>query len=194
MLVFQFKEQLNTVATTGNHKLTYEVAKKFIESQIEFDEREVKQGHKIIIRELEQDHSCTFPLKINNHLTVNFNLFGKIDRIDEKNGKIRIIDYKTGGTKQADLRNKKTEKLLMNDSPKSVQLMLYKYMYWKSKGQEVDSGIISLKNISSGYLPLINDDWRESFEDLLKIVAHKSLNDSANLMHNVDSKYCYFCK
>jgi ATP-dependent helicase/nuclease subunit B len=193
-LVFQFKEQLNTVATTGNHKLTYEVAKKFIESQIEFDEREVKQGHKIIIRELEQDHSCTFPLEINDQLTVNFNLFGKIDRIDEKNGKIRIIDYKTGGTKQADLKNKKTEKLLMNDSPKSVQLMLYKYMYWKSKGQEVDSGIISLKNISSGYLPLIKDDWKESFEDLLKIVAHKTLVDSTDLMHNVDSKYCYFCK
>jgi hypothetical protein len=51
-----------------------------------------------------------------------------------------------------------------------------------------------LKNISSGYLPLIKDDWKESFEDLLKIVAHKTLVDSTDLMHNVDSKYCYFCK
>ena len=192
-LAQEFKKQLNTEAATGNHKLTYEVAKKFIQHQVQHDLADVAKGHKIVIKELEEDHSCNVPLKINDTLEVNFNLFGKIDRIDEFNGEVRIIDYKTGGTKQSDLKNKKLEKLLENDSPKSVQLMLYKYMYWKNTGQEVASGILSLKNISSGYLALENQDWKEIFEDLLKVVAHKMLEGDANLEHNEESKHCSFC-
>ena len=124
---------------------------------------------------------------------MGFNLFGKIDRIDEFNGEVRIIDYKTGGTALKDLKNKKLEQLLENDSPKSVQLMLYKYMYRKNTGQEVDSGILSLKNISSGYLALDNKDWVEIFEGLLKMVAYEILADAADLQHNKESKYCSFC-
>jgi len=192
-LAQEFKKQLNTEAATGNHKLTYEVAKKFIQHQVQHDLADVAKGHKIVIKELEEDHSCNVPLKINDTLEVNFNLFGKIDRIDEFNGEVRIIDYKTGGTKQSDLKNKKLDKLLENDSPKSVQLMLYKYMYWKNTGQEVASGILSLKNISRGYLALENQDWKEIFEDVLKVVAHKMLEEDANLEHNEESKYCSFC-
>ena len=193
ILAKEFKTQLNAVATTGNHKLTYEVAKKFIQHQIQHDLADVSNGHKIVIKELEEDHSCSVPLEINDDLEVNFNLFGKIDRIDEFDGKIRIIDYKTGGTELKDVRNKKLEKLLENDSPKSVQLMLYKYMYWKKTGQEVESGILSLKNISSGYLKLEKDDWQEDFEGLLKTVASKMLADNAELQHDEKSKYCKFC-
>ena len=192
-LTAQYKIQLKTVAITGNHKLTFEVAKKFIEHQIEHDLADVKKGHKLVIKELEQDHSCHVNLKINDKLDVAFNLFGKIDRIDEFDGNIRIIDYKTGGTKVEDVRNKKLEQLLENKSPKSVQLMLYKYMYWKNTGQEVDSGILSLKNISSGYLQLDKKDWREDFESLLQIVAHNLLVDKTELRHNSKSKYCSFC-
>ena len=192
-LAKEFRKQLNTDAATGNHKLTFEVAKKFIQHQIQHDLADVAKGHKIIIKELEEEHSCSIPLKINDTLEVGFNLFGKIDRIDEFNGEVRIIDYKTGGTAIKDLRNKTLEKLLENDSPKSVQLMLYKYMYCKNTGQEVASGILSLKNISSGYLALDKEDWQEDFENLLKSVAHKMLVDTAELQHNKDSKYCSFC-
>ena len=66
-------------------------------------------------------------------------------------------------------------------------------MYWKNTGQEVASGILSLKNISSGYLALENQDWKEIFEDVLKVVAHKMLEGDANLEHNEESKYCSFC-
>ena len=194
ILAAEFKKQLKTIATTGNHRLTYEVAKKFIEHQIQFDLSAVRKGHKIVIQELEEDHSCSVLLKINDTLEVNFNLFGKIDRIDEIDGIVRIIDYKTGGTKANDLKNKTLEKLVENDSPKSVQLMLYKYMYLKKTGKEVDSGILSLKNISSGYLKLDKSDWQEDFENLLKVVAHNILIAKAELKHNEDSKYCTFCK
>ncbi|MDB4083072.1 PD-(D/E)XK nuclease family protein [Vicingaceae bacterium] len=192
-LAKEFKKQLNTNAATGNHKLTFEVAKKFIQHQIQHDLADIAKGHKIVIKELEEEHSCSIPLKINDTLEVGFNLFGKIDRIDEFNGEVRIIDYKTGGTALKDLKNKKLEKLLENDSPKSVQLMLYKYMYRKNTGQDVDSGILSLKNISSGYLALDNKDWVEIFEGLLKMVAYEILADAADLQHNKESKYCSFC-
>jgi len=194
VLTLEFKNQVHTVAVTGNHKLTYEVAKKFIQHQIQHDLADVKKDNKILILQLEEDHSCAVPLKINDALEVNIHLFGKIDRIDERNGTLRIIDYKTGGTTAADLKNKKIEQLLKNGSPKSVQLMLYKYMYWRNTGKEVDSGIFSLKNISSGYLKLENDTWKEDFENLLKLVAHQMLEETANLEHNAASEYCSFCK
>jgi len=192
-LTAEFKTQLKTVAATGNHRLTYEVAKKFIQHQIQFDLSAVEKGHKIVIKELEEDHSCNVVLKINDALEINFNLFGKIDRVDEIDGEIRIIDYKTGGTKASDIKNKTLDKLTENESPKSVQLMLYKYIYFKNTGKEVESGILSLKNISSGYLKLDKKDWQEDFEGLLKLVAHKMLIDNTELEHNKESRYCAFC-
>lgn len=189
----EFSKQLNTEAKTGNHKLTFEVAKKFIENQLNYDLSQIKQGHKIVITELEEDHECSFNLKINDTKSIDFNLFGKIDRIDTLNGKVRIIDYKTGGTDPKDVANKTLNALLDNKSSKSVQLMLYKYMYWKNTGKEVDSGIISLRNISNGYMPQQNIKWQEDFEDILKVVAHKTTVEEPNIQHNSNSKYCTFC-
>lgn len=193
-LGFQFKKLLNTTAETGNHKLTYEVAKQFIKNQIKLDQLEIQNKNELIVWKLEEQLEHRFSLKIDATTTVNFNLFGKIDRIDSLNGQKRIIDYKTGASSQSDVANKNLSLLSSGNYSKAVQLTFYHYLYEKSQQEKVEVGIISLRNISNGFIPLISKNATEDFEDLLKLVAHKTLIEEEIIRHNAKSEYCKFCK
>jgi ATP-dependent helicase/DNAse subunit B len=80
---------------------------------------------------------------------------GNVDRIELRNGKIRIIDYKTGKVDKNNVVLKDWNGLtndIKND--KIIQLLAYAFMYAEqAKGQEVEAGIISFKNLKSGFLP-----------------------------------------
>ncbi|MBL4707379.1 MAG: PD-(D/E)XK nuclease family protein [Flavobacteriales bacterium] len=190
----QFKKLLNTKAESGNHKLTYEVAKQFIKNQITLDKQSLLDKNELIIWKLEEQLEHRFALKVNDQTTINFNLFGKIDRIDSLNGQKRIIDYKTGASSQSDVANKNLSLLSSGNYSKAVQLTFYKYLYEKSQQEEVEVGIISLRNISNGFIPLISKNATEDFEGLLKFAAHKMLSEEEVIQHNPKSEYCKFCK
>ncbi len=86
-----------------------------------------------------------FPVKIS----------GNVDRIELRNGIIRIIDYKTG---RVDKNNVVLSDWsgMMQDSKKDkiIQLLSYAYMYEKNAQElPMEAGIISFKNMKSGFLP-----------------------------------------
>jgi PD-(D/E)XK nuclease superfamily len=80
---------------------------------------------------------------------------GSVDRIEQRNGKIRIIDYKTGKVEAKDISLKQWAKLtsdIKND--KIIQVLAYAFMYAPNvQNQEMEVGIISFKNLKSGFLP-----------------------------------------
>jgi ATP-dependent helicase/DNAse subunit B len=95
--------------------------------------------------------------RILNHPTLPFPVLikGNVDRIEERNGVIRIIDYKTGKVEKSSVTLKTWKGLteeIKND--KIIQVLAYAYMYeTEAKSKPIEAGIISFKNLKSGFLP-----------------------------------------
>ena len=141
---------------TGKNRLIFEVANRFV---INFLSAEIKliaePTNQLKILATEQNlateitiEGIDFPIKI----------YGQVDRVDELNGVLRIIDYKTGIVSKTNLKvlnfnNLRDEKYL-----KAVQVLLYAYIYTKTKKhnflQPLEAGIYSFKNLKSGFLPV----------------------------------------
>ena len=88
---------------------------------------------------------------------VKFN--GKIDRIDEVDGVLRITDYKTGSVSTSDATFKLLEDALGPKKQKVFQLLFYNYLLFDHENyspyferQQVSASIFSTKNKAHYYL------------------------------------------
>ena len=136
----------------GRNLLAFEVAKRNVSNFLKVELEAIKNGEIIKILALEQrferilEHpSLPFPIKIG----------GSVDRIEERNGTIRIIDYKTGKVEKVSVTLKSWKGLtedIKND--KIIQVLAYAFMFEKeANGKPIVAGIISFKNLKSGFLP-----------------------------------------
>ncbi len=136
----------------GRNLLAFEVAKRNVSNFLKVELENIKNGEAIKILALEQrferilEHpSLPFPIKIG----------GSVDRIEERNGNIRIIDYKTGKVEKTNVTLKSWKGLtedIKND--KIIQILAYAFMFEKeANGKPIEAGIISFKNLKSGFLP-----------------------------------------
>ncbi|AOW08539.1 PD-(D/E)XK nuclease family protein [Flavobacterium gilvum] len=145
----------------GRNLLAFEVAKRNVSNFLKVELESIKNGDAIKILELEK----TFERKL-EHSSLPFPVLikGNVDRIEERNGIIRIIDYKTGKVEKANVTLKSWKGLtedIKND--KIIQVLAYAYMYEKeANGKPIEAGIISFKNLRSGFLPFNFKEEKES--------------------------------
>ncbi len=136
----------------GRNLLAFEVAKRNVLNFLKLELEALKNGEEVQIIALEktlertlEDPRLPFPVLIK----------GNVDRIELRNGKIRIIDYKTGKVEQKSVVLKDWIGLtedIKND--KIIQILAYAFMFEEQvKGREMEVGIISFKNLKSGFLP-----------------------------------------
>ncbi|MFT7395988.1 MAG: hypothetical protein ACI96G_000725 [Flavobacterium sp.] len=136
----------------GRNLLAFEVAKRNVSNFLKVEMESIKAGDTIKILALEQ----TFQ-RILKHPSLPFPVLikGNVDRIEERNGVIRIIDYKTGKVEKSSVMLKAWKGLteeIKND--KIIQVLAYAYMYeTEAKSKPIEAGIISFKNLKSGFLP-----------------------------------------
>jgi len=140
----------------GKNKLIFEVIVQFIIRFITDEIRLIKQGRIIRIIALEKTLSTTvkfpsfeFPIKFK----------GIVDRIDEIDGVVRIIDYKSGKVMSSQLNSIDFTKLTKDYKySKALQVLLYSYMYTKNSSydasKKLQAGIISFKNLHAGFMPV----------------------------------------
>lgn len=151
------KSYTETKSLRGKNLISYYVAKRYIENFLTFEEQRIKKGAIVKIIEIESN------LKTELHIKeLNFPIFikGKVDRVEEVDGVINIIDYKTGKVEQKDVEIIDWECLTEDYKySKAFQILCYAYMMQKNSiYNEFQGGIISFKNIKSGILKFTKKD------------------------------------
>jgi ATP-dependent helicase/DNAse subunit B len=125
-----------------------------------------------------------------------------IDRVDVQSGVKRIVDYKTGGVKEAELKIDSVEDAFDGQHAKALQLLFYAWLYHKNRhGQHptLEAEIVSLRSISASYPLLIEENKALSeevfllFEDMLIGTIRDILDPEIDFSAAVDNEVCRYC-
>lgn len=176
---------------------------RFLDKEIKLLKYLNKTGDSIIVKGLEQRIETYLALQIEN-LDKPVKIKGFVDRLDELGTTIRIIDYKTGNVLPGDLKLKDWE-LLADESKldKCFQLLLYAYIYSRStviKPERISPGIISLKNLSLGFMGIelpekenMSGEVLNTFEDILKGIISEIYNLEVPFTQADNPDNCIYC-
>lgn len=138
--------------TKGKNLIILEVAKRYISNFINKEIDTLKAGHRIKIIDLEKE--LNIPLDF-PELEFKVHLRGTVDRIDEFDGTLKIIDYKTGKVAQGQVEIVDWEDITLDYDKysKSFQILAYAYMMNATEkfSQPIEAGIISFKNLQGDY-------------------------------------------
>lgn len=162
------------------------IAQDVIYKILNYDLDLVKNGNTLEILALEHKFE-NVELSINDGDSVAFK--GFVDRIDKLNGRIRVIDYKTGTPKNLHLKFSKgkekepldSETIYRGDDYKYI-LQLCIYLYYIKKQSEyknvpVEAGIWSFAKVREGVLPCtIEDDNLDKAMEVIKDLIREILN------------------
>ena len=161
---------------TGKNLLIFTASAYSIKRVIERDIKDVVGGSTIELLGLEEYRKITRTYTGIEH-PISFH--GVIDRVDLKDGVLRILDYKTGKIKPKELRPKEIKDCLSDAAfSKAFQVMFYS-MLWAEDNQSspFKAGVISVKNMSRGvlYLTLGTDIKRSDLDTSDLDVFEKNL-------------------
>lgn len=130
-------------------------------------------------------------------------LMGYADRIDMIGDKIRVMDYKTGIVTNDDVKISSKVTGIDKLKEKSLQLIIYKYLYAKKAQVELTSiepGIFALKKMSKGVFSLSNES--EMFDDnnfmttcdaLFEKLYEELLDKDTAFVQTNNEKNCKIC-
>lgn len=132
----------------GRNLIALRVLNQYVEL---FLDQEIEASRHQTLRILGVEQKLKFALTVPG-LEFPVSLKGTIDRIEEVNGELRIIDYKTGLVQPAQLRIPDWESLRQApERAKALQLLCYAWLYARhAPGKELKAGVISFKNLGEG--------------------------------------------
>ena len=149
----------------GRNLLAFEVAKRNVSNFLKVELENIKAGDEIQIIALEQTYE-----RLLEHPKLPFPVLikGNVDRIEKRNGTIRIIDYKTGKVEKATVTLRSWEDLTIDiKNEKIIQVLAYAFMFEKeAKGAPIEAGIISFKNLKEGFLPFNFKSGKEETKNI----------------------------
>ncbi len=150
------KEFKNGDISTGRNRLIFEVANRFVNNFLD-QEKELLKDKSNQLKIIATEENLAAEIEIDG-IDFPIKIHGQVDRVDELNGVLRIIDYKTGMVSTTDLKVLDFDKLREKEQHKAIQVLLYGYLYTKSKkytfNKPLEAGIYSFKNLNSGFLPV----------------------------------------
>ena len=134
----------------GKNSIAYRVLIRYVENFINIEIAESK-SKKIKILSLEKKMKITLEIPGVNYPVV---LKGTIDRVDEIDGQLRILDYKTGKVTSGEMNIISWDDILEDPKKnKLFQVLCYSLMYGLPANESTyKAGVISFKNMKSGFL------------------------------------------
>ena len=174
----------------GKNLIIFEIAKRYISNFLNAEIELLQNGNTLKIIAIEVDNSINLNFK---ELDFPVKIKGKVDRVDELNGTIRIVDYKSGKVDQNKVEIVDWD-LLNSDYTKyskTFQVLCYAYMLEKENIVQlpVEAGIISFKNLKQGFLKFAK---KESTYDRNKIhtISEDTLQHFENQLKNLILEIC----
>lgn len=190
----------NGLPNTGFNFLNSKMMDKLMQSFVDAEKNFLKDNNLQIIG-LEEELIKT--IKIDGY-DIDFNLLGHADRIDKVGSNVRIIDYKTGAIQDKDVIVKKGTEKLADLTEKSLQLLIYKYLYANKNSnipyENIQPGIFGLRKMSYGLFSLscnsdyYNDDnLSTNFEEDIKNLYKEILDRNIPFIQTEDINKCKLC-
>lgn len=202
--VFFKKHFVNGDIFTGKNKLIFEVSKDFIIRFLKTELTVLEAGSflKILGTETVYKQKIDIP-------ELDFPIFirGSIDRIDELDGVLRIVDYKTGKVTGADLKLNDFEDIPTDYKyTKAMQVLLYAFLYINNNNHNfttpLESGIFSFKNRGAGFLKLkfssensksfdsdVTEERIGSFMKVIQSLIKEIFDKNTAFIQNVDRPF-----
>lgn len=183
----------------GNQLLIANVIRKYVLKLLYFDKQHAP------FTMIEAERNCTFALSTHYGFV---NIMGVIDRIDEKEGRLRVLDYKTGGG-TLDFNGWEEVFDHSNDKrPKYVlQTFLYGLLYKQYAGtKKIEPGIIYLREIfKDNFRTEINDKqqkcfvndfalYEQDFVEKLRLCVEQIFDERTEFMQSISNKPCEYCR
>jgi hypothetical protein len=158
-----FKKKNNAIVPLeGNNLLIASVLRKYILQVLKIDKKHAPFSY------ISSEERCNIQYPIQNGAK-NVNLKGFIDRIDEKEGRIRILDYKTGSGK-LDFKNlDEVFEHNRENRPKFIlQTFLYGIFYKEmAQGKIITPGIYYMRDV-----------FKDDFDTELHAKADRNTNET----------------
>lgn len=143
----------------GKNLLIFEVAKRYVTNFLNLELQSLKDGDIIKILQIERKLKAKIPME---NLDFPVYLGGMVDRVDELNGKLRVIDYKTGKVEQGKVELVDWDDLNSDYDKygKIFQVLAYATLLDEAEAfsQPIEAGIISFKNLKAGFLKFVKKD------------------------------------
>ncbi|MEJ2163338.1 MAG: PD-(D/E)XK nuclease family protein, partial [Robiginitalea sp.] len=135
----------------GKNLIALQVMNKYLEMFFDFELKRIRH-HSIRILGVEEKRSRELHIPGVNHPV---RVKGMVDRIEEVDGSLQIIDYKTGKVEPRHLRIKEWESLHSDpEKSKAFQVLCYSWLLQDQTATYeagIKAGVFSFKNISAGY-------------------------------------------
>jgi ATP-dependent helicase/DNAse subunit B len=197
---FKRKPDQNLLALEGNNLLIASVLRKYIIQVLKTDKKYTPFKYVAA----EERCSMQFPIQGGSR---QINIKGFVDRIDEKEGRLRILDYKTGSGK---LDFKNLEEVFEHNKdqrPKFVlQTFLYCLLYEQLTGSKnTTPGIFYIRDVfKEEFDTHLNnkelkekvtafDDYRDSFIENLSKCLEEIFNPDIPFTQTTNTKVCQYC-
>ena len=168
----------------GRNLLAFEVAKRNVFNFLKVELESVKKGEQVQIIALEQTYE-----RLLEHPKLPFPVLikGNVDRIENRDGVIRIIDYKTGKVEKGTVALRSWDDLTLDiKNEKIIQVLAYAYMFEKeAKGVPIEAGIISFKNLKEGFLPFNFKSGKEETKNIEEEILNHYLEQIVLLLSEI---------
>lgn len=157
-----FKKKNDTIVPLeGNNLLIARVIRKYVLQILHTDKQHAP------FRYINSEERCniTYPIYDGQK---NVNIKGFIDRVDEKEGRVRILDYKTGS---GSLDFKSFDEVFEHNNDKRPKYVLQTFLYGilykdKAQGKQITPGIYYMRDV-----------FKENFETELHYKPEKNVNE-----------------